>query len=604
MLLAKYQNPSSLTVSSILGDIDAHNIAVPEIQRPFVWKKTQVRDFLDSLYRGYPAGYIILWLCPSLRMKDGKVAAGRKIIIDGQQRIMALMSAISGKEIVNKEYKKDRIKIAFNPFAALSEDPDAEIFAVQDQSHIKNKRWISDIAPLFKEIRRSEFVKKYCASNPDMDPDNLHDIIDDLRAIVTRSIGVIELNEQLDINIVTDIFIRINSKGTPLSQGDFVMSKIASDDTHGGKELRKLIDYFAHLSKVPSFYPCIKENDEEFASTDYINKISWLKNEVENVFNPDCDDMIRVAFMHKWPRAKLAELVGMLSGRDFGDRVYKEEIVESTYNTLKKGILNVINENNFKQFMLTIRGAGFVSPRLISSKMALDFAYSLFLRLRQSNHSEAKRIVQKWYVLSLLTGRYSSSPESAFAKDLKRIMETSIPETFADIEAATLSDTFWNETIPDRLRVNVTNSPAYQVYLAAQVAMGDISLLSANVKVEDLLTIQGDAHHVFPKKYLMENGYQRNQYNQNANFALLDTDVNKSIGKRSPKEYFAIAFNQCSTKVATCGTIMNVDQLRENMRINCIPDEIINWDFSNYDEFLKARRLLMANKIRLFYESL
>ena len=117
----KYQDPSSLSVSALLGLIDAKDIAVPEIQRPFVWKKTQVRDLLDSLYRGYPAGYIILWQSPAVKMKDGKKAAGRKILIDGQQRITALMTAIAGVEIITESYEKGRVKIAFNPFAALAD---------------------------------------------------------------------------------------------------------------------------------------------------------------------------------------------------------------------------------------------------------------------------------------------------------------------------------------------------------------------------------------------------------------------------------------------------------------------------------------------------
>ncbi|MGN0847295.1 MAG: hypothetical protein ACI4RA_07930, partial [Kiritimatiellia bacterium] len=110
----------------------------------------------------------------------------------------------------------------------------------------------------------------------------------------------------------------------------------------------------------------------------------------------------------------------LLSGRDFKNREYKEEIVQQSFNNLEKGVLEVVNENNFKQFMLIIRGAGFVSPKLVNSNMALDFAYMLFLRLLNSdcNHNEAKRIVQKWYVLSVLTGRYSASPESAFGRDL------------------------------------------------------------------------------------------------------------------------------------------------------------------------------------------
>lgn len=162
------------------------------------------------------------------------------------------------------------------------------------------------------------------------------------------------------------------------------MSKISADESYSGNVLRKIIDYFAHLCVAPNFYDTIAETDEEFVKTEYFQKLKWLKNGTETVYNPDYDDVLRVAFMHMYPRAKLADLVSLLSGRDFRTREFKNEIIEDTYKKLYEGVLNVINENNFKQFMLAIRGAGFISEKLINSKMALDFAYTLFLRLQIS----------------------------------------------------------------------------------------------------------------------------------------------------------------------------------------------------------------------------
>ena len=317
MEIEKYV-PNSLSVGAILGLIASGDIAIPEIQRPFVWKKTQVRDLLDSLYKGYPTGYLIIWKNPDVRLKDGKMSAGKKILIDGQQRVTALMTAIAGIPVTNSNYRKERIKIAFDPFQAFSEDRDAEIFAVQDSSHLKSKRWIPDVAVVFKnDFSVFSFITNYCKDNPDMQPETLDKVLTKLRSIGNRMIGVIDLSETLNIDIVTDIFIRINSKGTALSQGDFVMSKIAADENYGGSDLRKAIDYFAHLSRVPSFYDRIKEDDTTFTKTDYFNKIAWLRNEIEDVYDPDYDDVLRVAFMHKYPRAKLSDLVSLLSGRDF-----------------------------------------------------------------------------------------------------------------------------------------------------------------------------------------------------------------------------------------------------------------------------------------------
>ncbi len=607
MIVEKY-NPNSLSVSAILGLIDAGTIAIPEIQRPFVWKKKQVRDLLDSLYKGYPTGYLIIWKNPNVKLKDGSISSGKKILIDGQQRVTALMTAVAGIPVINSEYKKERIKIAFNPFEALSEDKDAEIFAVQDQSHLKGKKWIPDVSVVFQnDFSAFTFINDYCTNNPEMQPETLDKILTNLKAIGNRLIGVIELSDNLDIDIVTDIFIRINSKGTALSQGDFVMSKIASDEEHGGNSLRKAIDYFAHLCIEPAFYDYIKENDKDFAESEYMPKLAWLKDDKESVYDPSCDDILRVAFMHMYPRAKLADLVSLLSGRDFETREFKIEITEETFEKLRQGVLNVINKNNFTQFMLAIRGAGFISDKLVNSYMAIDFAYALYLRLsitKEVSVSEVKRIVQKWYVLSVLTGRYSSSPETAFYRDIRRINEVGVVKTLEDIEAAILSDNFWDVKVVQDLAYTSTINPTYLVYLAAQVAGNDMSLLSNNITVKDLIEISGDVHHIFPKEYLKSNGFDKNLYNQDANYAYLDTQVNKSIGKKAPCEYFADALKQCETKVITCGSITNVEQLKENLKVNCVPFEVCNMTHDNYEDFLEQRRKLMAQKIKNFYYSL
>ena len=108
-------------VGNLLGWIKSGEIAIPEIQRPFVWTASKVRDLIDSLYKGYPVGYIITWRNPDIRLKDGTLSAGKKVLIDGQQRITALTAAVVGQQVLNKEYKKERIKIAYNPLAKEGE---------------------------------------------------------------------------------------------------------------------------------------------------------------------------------------------------------------------------------------------------------------------------------------------------------------------------------------------------------------------------------------------------------------------------------------------------------------------------------------------------
>ena len=605
----KFTN-TSITIKGLLGLIEAKDIAIPEIQRPFVWKNSQVRDLIDSLYKGYPTGYIILWKNPNVKLKDGTISSGKKVIIDGQQRITALMTAIAAQKIFNSEFKETRVKIAFNPFAALdfqNGDSEAEIFAVQTPAHLKSKHWIPDIAEIFSTNFSSwTFIPQYIEQNPEMSGDNLQKVLNQLKGIESTQIGVIELSEKLDIDVVTDIFIRINSKGTPLSQGDFVMSKMAADESHGGNTLRKLIDYFSHLSVVPTYYDYIKNNDSAFAATPYLPKLAWLADDKETVYDPGCDDVIRVAFMHKLKRAKLANLVQLLTGRDFETREFKEEIVEDTFKKMYEGVLNVISQHNFTQFMIAIKSAGFISEKLVNSNMAMDFAYTIHLLLQESEVpvAERKRIVQKWYVLSVLTGRYSSSPESAFARDIRQITEQGVPAMLKSIEDAILSENFWNVAVPQNLTMTSTNNPTYFVYLAAQVYFNDVSLLSTNITVRELINLGGDVHHVFPKQYLINNHYAKNLYNQDGNYAYLDRPVNESIGKKAPKEYFNIALKQCQTKVAECGSIIEEVQLYNNLADNCIPNDVFEMGHEQYGTFLEKRRFLMAKKIRKYYESL
>ena len=601
-----------LSISAILGLIKANDIAIPEIQRPFVWKNKQVRDLTDSLYKGYPVGYIILWKNPNVKLKDGTISAGKKVLIDGQQRVTALMTALAGQNIINEDYKTTRIKIAFDPFAALTGDDEAEIFAVQTPAHIKSSRWIPDIAEIFSDdFSRFKFINNYCAANPDMKDESLDSIISKLKGLVNQSIGIIELSDSLQIDIVTDIFVRINSKGTTLNQGDFVMSKIAADEDHGGNTLRKIIDYFSHLTVEPAYYDYMVTHDLDFCNKEnglYREKLKWLRNDTESIYDPTCDDVIRVAFMHKFQRSKLADLVSLLSGRNFETRDYNVEIIDNTYEEMYKGVLNVINEHNFKQFMIAMKSAGFMSRKLINSIMAVDFAYTLYLILRESKEvsvSEIKHYIQKWYVLSVLTGRYTTSPESSFYKDLKSIKENGVVATLQAIEDATLSETFWNVQLVQNLESTSTINPTYQIYLAAQVYFNDTSLLSNNIGVKELIDLGGDVHHIFPKQYLKEQGFEKNQYNQNANYVYLDRPVNESIGKLPPYEYFSAAKRQCSEDVTKpIGSINDIDLLDSNMTMNCIPKDIFNMDSESYYRFLQERRMLMAHKIKEYYYNL
>lgn len=592
------------SVSSILGMIEAEQFVIPEIQRPFVWKRSQVRDLIDSLYNGYPTGYIITWKNPDVQTKEGTTANGKHVLIDGQQRITAIMAAISGLEVLDEDFNKGRIKIAFNPIA---EDP-TKRFAVQDASHLKDKKWIPDISVIFKtDFKQRAFENEYVASNDGVDVDELSETINRLKGIANRQIGVIQLEHTLDIDEVTEIFIRINSKGTSLSQSDFVMSKMAADTAHGGNMLRKVVDYFCHLAVKPDFYPQMKK-DEEFEASEFAPKIHWLAKDNEDIYDPDYGDMLRVSFMYSFNRGRLSDLVSLLSGRDFDTREFREEIVEESYAQLKDGVLRFVNEYSFEQFILAIKGAGFKSSKLLNSQMTLDFAYTLFLILQHKqgiDQGQIKRLVQKWFVLSTLTGRYVGSPESVMSRDLRFIADKGFVQYSKEIEASELSDTFWSITLPQNLETISVNSPAFNVFLAAQDYLKSSSMLMKGTMISDLITISGDVHHIFPKAYLKKNGIDsKGLYNQVANYTYLDTQVNKAISDDSPKKYFGDILAQCQTKNVKIGNITEEEELYKNLAENAIPSSVVNMTVEDYEGFLVERRRLMAKMIEIYYKSL
>ncbi|KAA6337218.1 hypothetical protein EZS27_014677 [termite gut metagenome] len=601
--MAEKYSVANKSVEQILNEIKSKEIAIPEIQRPFVWKPKQVRDLIDSLYTGYPTGYLIISQSPNMRLKNGQISQGEKIMIDGQQRTTALMTAILGFEVVNAKFEKKAIKIAFNP---LAEDTN-ETFKVQDNAILKDKKWVANMADIFKpDFRRGGFVSKYCSDNLEMNEDTLHDILDNLLGLRNRQIGVITLDKDLTIDEVTEIFIRINSQGAKLNQSDFAMSKIAANTKFGGNILRKAIDYFSHLAVAPDWYSEMK-NDTEFCDSEYFQKIKWLKDDREDIYDPDYGDILRVAFMSQFGRGKMKDLVSLLGGRDFITKDYKEEIAEVSFEKLKIGTLSFMNIFNFQDFVLAMKSAGFISSWLINSQMTLDFAYTLYLLLKNSHidKTKIKQYVAKWYVLSTLTSRYIGSPETVMDADMRRIVEKGFLEFCKETEEAELSDTFWEVGLVQNLETSVVNSPYFNVFVASQIRSNANSLFLTGTKVADLVSLIGDIHHVFPKQYLINNGINdKTKYNQIANYAFLDKAINIAIGKKSPNVYFKEIENQCNIKQSVYGNIIDENLLNENLDENCIPKEILQMTSDNYEEFLLKRRKLMAKKIKGYYYSL
>ncbi len=585
-------------IQNILTWDNSDEIAIPEIQRPFVWNSAQVRDFIDSLYQGYPVGYLITWVTPNIRLKDGDKSIGKKILIDGQQRVIALLAALSAKQIINKNYTSKRIYISFHP--------GEEIFEVRNAAIQKSQEWIQDISVVFQpKTRIRKLVDNYCLVNSEMDKDIIDDHIERLKNIHFNNLGLIELKSELDLDTVTDIFVRINSKGVSLNTSDFVMSKMAANELYDGHLLRKCIDYFCNLAIAPESYNTLSQ-DVSFNNTEYFNSMKWLRHNREDLYDPSYTDMLRVTFTTEFQRGRLSDLVALLSGRNFETRSFEESIAEDSFRRLNNSVFHFMNETNFKRFIMILRSAGFITSSMIRSKNTVNFAYILYLTLKKEKLGEARieSLVRRWFVMSVLTARYTGSPETVFDSDIRSIDEFGAEDFLRDIENADLSDTFWEVGLPLNLNTSVASSPYFNIFLASQVKANDKGFLSRDFTVQVLLEGQSNIHHVFPKKYLQNHGLTKSSYNQIANYVVMQSEVNIAISAKPPNIYFSEVIQQCQNGEMCLGSITDSEQLHENLKSQCIPDGMENNTADNYEEFLKERRQLISYKIRDYYKAL
>ncbi len=335
--------------------------------------------------------------------------------------------------------------------------------------------------------------------------------------------------------------------------------------------------------------------------------MKWLKNEKEDLYDPSYTDMLRVAFTSEFRRGRLDDLVALLSGRNFETREFEETIAEDSFRRLEAAVLRFMNETHFKRFVMILRSAGFVSASMIRSQNTVNFAYILYLTLRaqDTNSVRIETLVRRWFVMSVLTGRYTGSPETAFAVDIRNIAEQGASEYLNAVERAELSDAFWDMGLPQQMDTSVASSPYFNVFLASQVKANDKGFLSSDHTVQTLLEGVSHVHHIFPRNYLKMHGLPRSRYNQIANYVVMQGEINIAIGDNPPEIYLGEPWRQCANGGAWYGGITNAEVLRENLATHCIPEDINRaGKVDYYTEFLRQRRVLMAGKIRNYYRSL
>lgn len=576
-------------VSDLINWIGEGRIGLPELQRPFVWKSSKVRDLIDSLYRGFPIGYIITWSNPDVRLKDGTTSRGKTLMIDGQQRVTALRAAIAGEKVMDKRFEMKRIRIAFNP--------KTEEFATRTAAIERDPAWIGDIAVLFKDDFNSfGFVTEFAGKN-DYDVNDTAAVIERVRMLANNEIGNIQLSHRLSIDAVTEVFNRINSKGTVLSSADFIMSKLSADTEHHGDMLRKAVEYFTRLLREGTALDDITSNDTLFAGSEYYRMVAWAANENSNLYLPEFGDIFHVILNVKFNRGKHADLISLVSGRDFATKQYTQAAMDDTYTRLSDGIKLVTDKSNFQRYIMILRGMGMVTSdkTKIQGTGVLNFGYALYLLLKQEidtglSNSQIENVVRRWILLSILTQRYSGSSETQSEADIKKFRLGDPLAVLALQEKLNLTDGFWSDRLPKNLVTSSAVTNLWRVFLMSQVRKHSQLWLEGDLSLVDALTEEGNVHHIFPRAYLIKHGFGKNEYNQIANYVFLSQPRNLQISDQAPKEYLA------KSDIVQYGSA-------ENFAENSVPLSLKTMDYTHYESFLDQRRMLMAESIRGLYYS-
>ena len=585
------------SVSSILGYVENSQIAIPEIQRPFVWKGEEVRALIDSLYEGYPIGYLIVWQNSQVRVRNFGKGGTKKILIDGQQRVTALMAALLGKEVLDEQYQSHRIRIAFNPLAGKGE----ERFAVCDTKHEEDSRWIPDISVFFRrDFSFRQFEKEYKEANPDEDFTPLEESVDTLKEIVKHQVGVIELSFLLDIDVVSEIFIRINLQGKPLNQEDFVMSKISVNEQYGGDYIRNCIDYFCHLLREPSFYQVLQQNETEFFNSEYGKALTWCQNEEQSLYIPSYADVLKVVLISYFGKTRIGDLVHLLSGRDgekksFSKKEISKKVSEEAFEKLGAGVKAFVCEENFQGFQKALKKAGYSCSRLLYSQSVLNYCYAMYLLMYRQGIGEKEResLLSKWMTMAMITGHYQSGGESTVQKDYANAQEEGFASYLAQIEELKLTDEFYNNILPEKFTSTTARTAPFLAYVATQCARGVHSLYS-DVTIEELYKNKTESYQILPKAYLAKCGYKtREIYGQVANLTYISKETKDIIRKKSPVDY-----------KESLEKAIGIEKIRTSLKENGLAETVFTANETEVIQILADRRRQMASEIRDFYKTL
>jgi hypothetical protein len=566
------------SLGKLLEDIAIGEIGLPDIQRPFVWDTARVRDLFDSMYRGYPIGTLLFWEngYPGEHRTigtGGKQKVPRLLIVDGQQRLTALYAVMKGVPIVDKEFRERRLRIAFNPLK--------ERFEVTTPAIERDRTWIPDISEVWKTgfdqfTYVSAFLKRL-EERGELSPDDRRRIpqaIQRLVNLVSYSLTALEISLSANEEQVSEIFVRINSRGRTLNQADFILTLMSVFWEEGRKELED----FARRAREPS-----RDN---------------RPSPYNRYFQPAPDQLLRVDVALAFRRARLEHIYSILRGKDLQTGRFSAERRDDQFMRLRKAQATVLNLQHWHDFLTVVKRAGYIHPKMITSQTALIYTYALWLIGKQDFRvapHPLRELMARWFFMSALTGRYTGSPETRMDQDLALLRGRKSAEEFVQaLEqeiAAVLTRDYWEVTLANELATASARNTGQFAYFAALCIL-DAPVLYSTMKVRELLdpTSLGkkealERHHLFPRKHLEKRGItDRREINQVANYALVEWQDNIDISDRPPSEY-ALQYERR----------FPADRLKEMYRYHALPE---GWYDMDYAEFLEERRNRMAAVIR------
>jgi hypothetical protein len=570
-------------LNKLIEDIDLGEIALPDIQRPFVWPNIKVRDLFDSMYRGYPIGYFLFWE-NGLQGEYQVIGTNRKqkaphlLVVDGQQRLTSLYAVLKGKPVIRSNYHEERIIIAFNPREGR--------FEVTNNAISRDPKWIADISQLWDtDTSHNKFAKAFLAGLrqsqevSETAEDEISDAIFRLYAAQNYQLTVLELSSTVPEDQVAEIFVRINSKGTPLNQADFILTLLSVFWDDGRADLER----FCRRAKQPS---------------------AGGPSPFNHFIRPDPDQLLRAAVALGFQRARLEHVYSLLRGKDLQTGGFSEEQRVKQFTILRNAQTYVLDLQNWHDFFKALLRAGYRSGAMISSQTAIVYTYALYLIGKYDFKVEASTLrdtIARWFFMVSLTGRYTASPETRMEQDLALLRGLNHPAQFIaalDREiGAVLTADHWGITLANELATSSPRSPALFAYYAA-LNLLDAQVLFSKMKVTDLLdpSIKAkksalERHHLFPRRYLKKAGIaERREINQIANYALVEWSDNITISDLPPSDY-----------APEYEARLPREELERTYSWHALPR---GWYEMDYATFLEERRKLMAHVIRRGFETL